>query len=146
MEAGLRERVAAPVRVRWARATVLQVGDGGDRRTFPPAGGFRTVGGAASILAGEHRAEAAAGVDAAPGPAGRPALRGDGSCGYRRFGPWRRLSLSSPGRRGTASRVWRRVPPRVCAHTLPRPGRESAQRVLSKQSCSKPKGGSVVES
>lgn len=38
------------------------------------------------------------------------------------------------------------VPPRVCAHTLPRPGRESAQRVLLKQSCSEPKGGSVVES
>lgn len=36
--------------------------------------------------------------------------------------------------------------PRVCVHTLPRPRRESAQRVLSKQSCSKPKGVSVVES
>lgn len=122
MGAGLWERVAAPMRVRWAKAAVLQVGDGGGRSNFARAGGFRTVGGAASVLAGEHRAEAAAGVDAAPGPAGRPALRGDGSCGYRRFGPWRRLSLSSPARPGTASRVWRRVPSRLRAH--PSPSRE----------------------
>ena len=55
-------------------------GDGRRRGSFVGAGGFRTTNGAVCLSAGEHRAEAAAGADAAPGPAGGPALPSDGSC------------------------------------------------------------------
>ena len=62
-------------------------GDGRRRGSFVGAGGFRTTNGAVCLSAGEHRTEAAAGADAAPSPAGGPALPGNGSCNYWRFGP-----------------------------------------------------------
>lgn len=75
-----------------------ELGHGGGRGSFAEAGGFRTACGTACLGAGEHRAEEAAGADAAPGPAGGPALPGDGGCGYRRFGPWRRCPFPLAGR------------------------------------------------
>jgi hypothetical protein len=101
--------------------TVELGGDGSGGAGLVGASGFRTAHGAACVRTREHRAEAAAGADAAPGPAGGPALPGDGGCGHWRFGPggafpfplpvsrvprWARAARSAHVRGEATARAW----------------------------------------
>lgn len=132
------------MRVRGTRSQFAEkVGDGGGG-SFARAGGFGTAGGAACLGAGEHRAEAAARADAAPGPAGGPTLPGDGGCSYRRFGPWRRLPLSSLGR-PLPHPGWGIDSPRVCAQALPQSAEEARSAGFVEAGCPRPQRESAVE-